>query len=239
MNSSELKGFLTGLILGDGFISSGVTKRGVRIKSINEDFIEMLYVKLSRCTDFKLKVKYVGGVFRQCCYHRPYWELTILSHPYFAKKYHHFYDDEGHRKISGWAMNWLNDIGLANWYMSDGYVCLVGKTKGQIRDRRMDICTDRYRLSDIERLQCMMLEKFDVNTSIIKRGNRYRLRIKRDSYERFINIIRPYVVESMLYKLYLGYEQQPIWMSDEMWNYQEWLRSTTILPDNAEEHDIV
>lgn len=39
MNSSELKGYLTGLIVGDGYIDGGVTKRAFAIKSINKEFI--------------------------------------------------------------------------------------------------------------------------------------------------------------------------------------------------------
>lgn len=33
MNSSELKGYLTGLIVGDGYIDKGVTKRAFEIKN--------------------------------------------------------------------------------------------------------------------------------------------------------------------------------------------------------------
>ena len=39
MNSSELKGYLTGLIFGDARIDNGVTKRAIRMSSINKDFI--------------------------------------------------------------------------------------------------------------------------------------------------------------------------------------------------------
>lgn len=40
MNSSELKGYLTGLIIGDGTIGKGITKRSFAIKSICKDFID-------------------------------------------------------------------------------------------------------------------------------------------------------------------------------------------------------
>ena len=85
----------------------------------------------------------------------------------------------------------------------------------------------------------MLSEKFQINANVVKRGNRFRIRIMTDSYARFIDIVRPYMVKSMEYKLYLGYNYQPNWMSDELWSYQEYLRSATTLSDNAEGHDIV
>jgi hypothetical protein len=43
----------------------------------------------------------------------------------------------------------------------------------------------------------------------------------------------------MRYKLYLGYEQQPIWMSDNMWNIQNSIKSAIALTSNVEGNDIV
>lgn len=239
MNSSELKGFLTGLIIGDGRIDHGTSKRSFHIKSINEDFIKQIYDELTLTTNFKIRIKHYDSEVRNGVIHKEYWELTVLSHPYFAKKYHHFYDDYGKRIISRNAMKWLTAYGLANWYMSDGYVCLVGKESGNIYNRRIEICTDRYSKLTCNRLCKMLFERFQINSTIIKRSNRFRIRIMTDSYEHFIELIKPYVVDSMQYKLYLGYTHQPKWMSDDLWDYQVYLRSATVLPDNAEEHDIV
>lgn len=230
MNSTELRGFLTGLILGDGYIDRGITKRGFRIKSIQKDFIDSVFYMLSSCTNFKMNIQNVPEQTSRGCHHREYWELSVQSHPYFAKKYHHFYDDHKRRIVSSQAMEWLTPAGLAYWYMSDGYVCLVGKERGDIYSRRVDICTDRYDLRTIQRLQDMLLKRFGIKTILNKRGNMYRIRIKPESYQRFIEIIEPYMVESMKYKMYLGYKRQPKWMPDAMWQTQERLRSATTLP---------
>lgn len=233
MNSSELRGFLTGLILGDGHIDKGITQRAFYIKSIQKDFIDQIYNELSSCTNFKMNIKHVHEQERGDCHHKGYWQLYIKHHPYFAKKYHHFYDDQRRRIVSRDAIQWLTPYGLANWYMSDGYVCLVGKERGDIYNRRVDICTDRYDLETINRLRDMLNKKFGIITSLSKRGNRYRIRIKPESYRRFFEIIEPYLVESMKYKMYLGYKYQPKWMSDSMWQTQERLRSATTLPAKA------
>lgn len=233
INSSELRSFLTGLILGDGTIDNGITKRSFRIKSIHKDFIEYISDYINCYTNFKHLVKYIPEHFSCGCNHKECWEFVVKAHPYFNKKYHYFYNDKRHRKIYAKTLSWLTPIGLANWYMSDGYVCLVGKTKGFIRDRRVDLCTDRYFKEDVELIKDFMSRKFNIKTSIIKRNNTYRIRVNCESYETFFSLIAPYIVDSMKYKLYLGYTNKPKYFSDAFWN-EQLLISATTLTDNAE-----
>lgn len=234
MNSSELRGYLTGLLFGDGYIDNGVTKRGFRIKTIHKDFAYKIKNDLESCSQFKIILSYHPSCFRDGTNHKEYWEVCIKAHPYFAKKYHHFYDDYKKRKASQDAIYWINPIGLANWYMSDGYVCLVGKKSGKIRGRRIEICTDSYTKDNIEQMKVMLSKKFGLTVGLVKRGNRYRLRVQGESYQKFIEIIAPYIVPSMMYKLYLGYPKQPRVLDDKGWQFQENLRSAIALTDNAE-----
>lgn len=220
MNSSELRGYLTGLIFGDGFIDKGVTKRAFVIRSINRDFIDEIKNNLESCNSFQITIRNSPAHYSGGSNHKESWELRIKAHPYFAKKYHHFYDDFRNRVASKESLEWLTPWGLANWYMSDGYVCLVGKTKGFIRDRRIDICTDRYSKATVESMCVMLKKKFNLDTSIIKRNDTYRIRIKQPSYNDFIKMIAPYIVDGLRYKLFLGYETQPYWMDDEVWAIQ-------------------
>lgn len=233
MRSSELKGFLTGLLIGDGSIDKGVTKRAFSIKSIDKAFIDKIRQELESCTTFKCQLKYTPEHFSVGCNHKESWELRVEAHPYFNKIYHKFYDDFRHRRITKYIPKYMTTYGVAMWYMSDGYVCLVGKNKGVIRSRRIDFATDRYSKSEVENLQKMMLHKFNIRCSVIKRGGYYRLRVMKGSYQDFISLIFPYLVPSMYYKIYLGYEQQPLWMSDEIWNLQCYIRSAVTQTGNA------
>lgn len=233
MKSSELKGFLTGLLIGDGSIDKGVTKRAFSIKSIDKSFIDRIEQEIKSCTNFKYRVKYTPEHFSSGCNHKESWEFRIDAHPYFNKIYHKFYDDYRHRIISKYIPKYMTPYGVAMWYMSDGYVCLVGRSRGTIRSRRIDFATDRYSLKEVESLKKMMLHKFNIECSVVKRGQFYRLRVKQVSYELFINTIFPYLLPSMYYKIYLGYENQPIWMSDKAWNLQCYIRSAIAQTDNA------
>lgn len=229
MNSSQLRGFLTGLIYGDGSIDNGVTKRAFRIKSIYPDFLPYVKNELESCTNFKININTYPERVSNDCTHKAYSELVIKSHPYFSKKYHHFYDDFKNRVASNESLGWLNDVGLALWYMSDGYMCLVGKKNGHIRDRRVDICTDRYSERTVDRMITMLESRFGLQCTKSKRGNSFRIRIKSTSYRRFYDIVSPYIVSSMRHKLYFGYEKKPEWMTDSMWNEQCRLASAMTL----------
>lgn len=223
MNSSELRGYLTGLIFGDGRIDNGVRKRAFEIKSMNEDFIKQIYKDISSCTNFQCSYRMVEGYTdAKGVSHKKCWIFRINAHPYFAKKYHFFYNDYRQRRIHKTALKWLTLRGLANWYMSDGYICLVGKTKGFIYDRRVDLCTDRYRKPDVKKIRTYLKEQWGWETSLIQRKQNkktiYRIRFKKRSAQDFLYKIHPFITPSFRYKLDMKYDHRPDWMTDEYYN---------------------
>jgi hypothetical protein len=238
-NSSELRGFLTGLILGDGFIDKGTNNRAFEIKTIDHHYMTHLE-HIFMLSPFKFRVRYVQGYTdSKGVNHKDHWVLRTKAHPYFAKKYHWFYNDCRHRKIYTKTLEWLTPMGLAHWFMSDGYICLVGKESGIIRDRRMEICTDRYFEEDVDLMIRVLWYKFKLKCSKIKRGKCFRIRIRKESYENFINLISPFMVSTMKYKLWLGYKNKPDYLSDKAWDYQKYLLSAIPQTGKAVGEDIV
>lgn len=82
----------------------------------------------------------------------------------------------------------LNGLGLAIWYMDDG----------SRDDYGYILCTDSFSDSDLQLIQAFFKEKFDINTSIRKNKEIY---IKADSKQKFRDLVEPYMIESMMYKL--------------------------------------
>lgn len=240
MKSSELKGYLTGLILGDGTIDKGVTKRAFRIKSINHDFIANINDNLRKNTNFDIRVRYFQATKRDGVNRQSYSELYIKAHPYFNKKYNHFYNDYRQRRITTESLSWLNLRGLAAWYMSDGYVVHVGKKSGVIKDRRVELSTDRYRKEDVIKIQKHLEDEYGFVTRLVHRGKGvYRLRMSLLSAQHFFVMIEPYVVPSMRYKLLMSYEYKPKWMTLEYYDLMNRLQSAELLTGNAEDDEIV
>lgn len=229
MNSSELKGYLTGLILGDGTIDKGVKKRSFRIKSINKEFIDKIEKDLKDTNTFKITVQdYPEYVGKDGTHHKEYYQIFISAHPYFAKKYPYFYDDYRNRRITNETLSWLNIQGIANWWMSDGYICLVGKTKGKVYNRRVELCTDRYSLEDVKKIQQYFADKWGWETTIKQRkqSNKifYRLYFKISTAQDFLMKIYPYIVPSFYYKLDMGYDEQNQYVTNEYFDFMKKIR---------------
>lgn len=228
MNSSELKGFLTGLMFGGANIGKGITKRDFTFQSHNKEFVEYIKSILDKQNPMKISIT-----------HRSYWNLKIDSHPYFNKIYNHFYDDNRHRIVSKEATQWLTAQGLANWFMSSGYITLIGKNSGVIKRRELTLDIKLYHCAYAGRISNMLSSKFDLYNSIRNNGKNYQIVIQAMSYQRFFNLISEYMIPSLRYKLYFGYENKPSWCTDEFWQYQCDFNSANLLPSKVEDEDIV
>lgn len=232
MNGTMLKSFLTGLILGNGYIDNGIRKRAFRIKSIRNDFVQYIKNELS-FTDFSIHINNTPPYVKDNVNHQQCDELVIKAHPYFSKIYHYFYDDFRKRIISKKSLDDLQWNGWANWYMSDGYIVRVGKTKGKITGRRIELSTDRYKYADVIMLSQYLFDRYGYKVTVIKRNNVHRIRISLSDAQHFLYNISPHVVPSMMYKLDMAYDYRPKWMNDDyyllMLNIQE--RQSPLLTD--------
>ena len=83
----------------------------------------------------------------------------------------------------------LDGLGIAIWYMDDGSKPKYG---GYL------LCTMNFSDSDLNIIQEFFKQKFDINTIIRKDKSLY---IKADSKEKFKELIKPYIIPSMMYKL--------------------------------------
>lgn len=236
MNSSQLKSYLTGLILGDGYIDKGTQKRSFKICIINKEWAEKIYFDLKSCTNFNIYFKeHPPLIDKNNVSHKTSYEVKIMAHPYFAKIYHNFYNDYRKRRIVTNSLSSLDWQGWANWYMSDGYLVRVGKESGVIRDRRVQICTDRYLFEDIQKIQNILSKKYEIETNIIKRNASFRLNIRLNSAQKFFCNIYPFVVPSFYYKLDMCFDYRPSWMNDEYYALMQNISSARPLIKQSDE----
>lgn len=124
-------------------------------------------------------------------------------HPIFTDIRTKYYDQSGHKRVHKKFVEDIDALGLAIWYMDDGYVtknsCILSSCSFTLEEQQI--------LADI------LLEKFDLHFNLGKHDNSMYLQAK--DFPKFVKLIKPYVIPSMQYKL-IPYSKRVLDKSDEM-----------------------
>lgn len=106
----------------------------------------------------------------------------------FTKLYNLTYPNQNKKVTQNWLDQISNPIALAYWFMDDG------TSNGCI-------ATDSFSLEEDKLLQKWLFKKWNIITTLQKTKSGYRLHISSKSREQFDNLISPYIIPSMQYKL--------------------------------------
>lgn len=122
-------------------------------------------------------------------YHR--YAVRLLAHPYFTELYNQLYVNGVKTVTQEWCDK-LTAESIAFWFMDDG--CNSGT-----------LATNSFSKEECELLQQTLLKKFNIETTIHnqknKSGVQYLLYIRAKSRKTFYDLIIPYIIPSMEYKL--------------------------------------
>ena len=108
----------------------------------------------------------------------------------------------GKKEYTKQSLNYLTDHGLALWFMDDGSG-VVSKNKNGDKCgcmiRMSTYCTHEEALI----IQSWFKETYNLSCvfDIDKRNNRYSIRFKTQDSKIFANIVKPYIIPSMMYKI--------------------------------------
>jgi len=68
----------------------------------------------------------------------------------------------------------------------------------------ISLCTDSYSIEDIVRLMNVLIIRYGLKCSIhMHREGHYRIYVSKNSLDTLRDIIKPYIIPSMYYKIYL------------------------------------
>nr|YP_009945127.1 LAGLIDADG endonuclease [Monilinia laxa]QOE17491.1 LAGLIDADG endonuclease [Monilinia laxa] len=192
----EILSIIFGSLLGDGHMVK--EKEGSRMKfyqgGANSDYLLWLHSKvayLGYCKKnppiLRSRVLKDGSV----SYYIRFESFTHTSFNWIQKEFY----PKGRKIVPACIETYLTPLALAIWVQDDG--CKIQK-KG------FKFCTNGYTLREVKLLSSILTNKYGLKTSIIKTGvvNQYGIYVIKGSMETLINIVRPYVHKSMLYKLY-------------------------------------
>lgn len=193
VEDDQLKQFIIGSILGDGCVSK-TNKDSFKSKITFghcEKQLSYLIWKNNLLGQYNLNAPKIS----KCVYKSDRYksgECTTFvfkskSHPYFSNLRLLFYPN-GKKNIKQDLIKEMGALGLAIWYMDDGAIC----------KRSYQIYTNSFSQEEVEFLQQILKDNFNINSTIDKNKVIY---IRTDSKKLFQEIIKPYIVPCMLYKL--------------------------------------
>ena len=187
------RSIIVGNLLGDGHLESQTNGKTYRLKiehSISQEaYVNWQYQKLANLvgTPPRVKLKSLTGKVSQ---NYKFDTLSSSSLRFFGQS---FYQD-GKKKIPRIIKKLLTPLALAVWFMDDGSI----KSN---QHRALILNTQCFDESDLKKLQQALAENFGIETVLRKQKEGKQIYILSQSVEKFIEIISPYLLSSMKYKL--------------------------------------
>lgn len=116
--------------------------------------------------------------------------ISTPSNPYFFNMYNQLYST-GKKEICSDFLKNFTIKSLAYLYMDDGYA----------DQNTTYICTDNFSDESKRTLIEHIEKKFSLHFSVVNHGKYYRLRLSQYDFPMFKELIEPYMIESLKYKL--------------------------------------
>ncbi len=180
---------IVGTLLGDGHLETQNNGRTYRLKIehsiVQKEYVDQLFQELKPLVRTAPHVKKREG-------NDSYWfttyslgQLRFYGQQFYPKK----------KKIVPKIVNrFLDPLALAVWFMDDG------SYKSQ-RHSTFIFHTLGYQKKELERVVDVLKKKFGIVTCLHRQKSKWRLYIKSDSAQKFVDVVRPHIIPSMEYKL--------------------------------------
>lgn len=180
---------LYGMVISDGSMRNRETPSMSFVQcEKNRDFFNFCYNRIARlCSCNELHVMKSFGKIRQV------YRLRTRRMKNLQPIYNDFYDENNKKRLSKnvFSKKIFTPLMLAVWFMGDGAFF-----KGSVK-----LCTHCFTYAEHVVMVDCFKKTFGLVPKIIRQNKYYYLRFTRDDSEKFINIVRPFVVEGMKYKI--------------------------------------
>lgn len=203
--TSHQKDLIIGTLLGDGNLSTN-SPQGVtwRYRALHKgDHKEYLFYKYKILKNFVGK----GPKFYEFYddrtnkfYNRWFFNTRSCRQFQFFGKLFYFYSKSRRKWVKRVPINiikFLTPRALAYWYMDDGALKQKGKSNA------MRICSEGFKKHEVERLikALKIRYKLECTISPFKKKDKFRIFIPEKSSNAFRDIIKPYLIPCMSYKV--------------------------------------
>lgn len=180
--TEEQKQIIVGCLLGDGTMRIKTNALLEINHSVEQkELVDWLYASLKQFVGTEPKVRKGNGK-------RIAYRFTTRSLPIFTSLYYQFFP-QGKKKLP--IKITLSPLVLAVWFMDDG-----SKSRTSIY-----LNTQQFSLEEQELLRRMLYEQWGIETTLNKDKIYSRIRIRVSSIEKFVVLIKPYLLPQFYYKL--------------------------------------
>jgi recombination protein RecA len=192
--------FLIGTMLGDGYMR--VYRNGINaLLEVKQCIAQLEYVEWK----YELMSDFVNADIRLTeCYGfgglRKFAVFNTICHPVFNDYFNIFYD-RGVKVVTNEVIDKITPLAMAVWFMDDGF----SPTR---RPSYPVFCTNSFTPPEVERLIKGLNDKYGLESILRANGYRkgnnqkmYTIQIRRCSVDRFLDIVKPYIIPTMMYKI--------------------------------------
>lgn len=182
--TNEQHSVLVGSLLGDGYLDETTKGYSLRIHHgiKQKKYVDWKYHVLKNIVNSAPKIYGTRVYFR------------TVSHPYLIQLRKEFYSDNCKVIPRKFLKKNINPLALAVWIMDDG-------TNELSHGRCLKINSQSFTYEEHKFLCKMLKYKFNLESNINKDRKYFRIRFYKPSMPNLINIVRPYILQSMFYKL--------------------------------------
>ena len=184
---------LVGLLLGDGCLETRNEGRTYRLKieqcQAHQAYVEHLYRLFESWVLTPPRIRQVvsrGHASENISF-------QTVSHSALRFYAQQFYPG-GRKRVPKLIRRWLTPRALSYWFMDDGSI-KSRESKGIILN------TQAFQLADVERLIESLQANFDLQAWVRNQREGCQIYVSGNSYERFSELVAPYVIPEMQYKL--------------------------------------
>ena len=186
--SPDQESVLIGTVLGDGSLAmhGHHARLHVKHKTAHRALAEFKHETFSRFTSMALHAfdQRLGSKQYPCV------QFATRTHPVFSAWRRRFYPD-GRKQVPEDIADLLTPLATAVWFMDDGSADHTGVT----------LQTHSFTLSEVQRLQMALSERFDVEATIRENKGRPIIYVGKHQLPRFVEVVRPFVLKDLEYKL--------------------------------------
>lgn len=195
----QRKDLLVGTLLGDGSLQTGSNGKTWRYRALHQlEQKEYLYHKYMLSKDFCTSEPFISEKYNRIYFntvvHRDFNEYAELFYNYDVVK------GKWVKVVPKEIKDYLTPRALAYFYMDDGALKWLNHSNA------MRICSESFTFEENVLIMDVLKDLYNINTKLVKRklkGNLvgYRISIPEKSSGLFRELIKPYLVDCMKYKV--------------------------------------